>query len=81
MKLSGTHIPDRSVPFLKRCGGKVMGTRRIDDQTWFAPSSFQKGWLRCSSLYTARWPKGTLAKPRLRLRGTVRVSVEERTGR
>ena len=43
--MSGTHMPASKVPFLNFCGGKVIGTRMIDDQTRLAPKSFQKGWL------------------------------------
>ena len=41
-------MPESSVPFLNFCGGNVIGTRMIEDQTPCAPSSFQNGWLFCS---------------------------------
>jgi hypothetical protein len=34
---SGTHMPDSSVPFLNGLGGKVIGTRRIEDHTRASP--------------------------------------------
>ena len=40
-------MPDSSVPFLNFCGGKVIGTRMIEDHTRLAPSIFQKGWPFC----------------------------------
>ncbi len=42
-------MPLSSVPFLKGCGGNVIGTRMIEDQIRLSPSSFQNGWLFCSS--------------------------------
>ena len=43
-------MPDNSVPFLNDCGGNVIGTRMMLDQTWLAPRIFQNGWLFCRIL-------------------------------
>ena len=40
---SGTHIPESSVPFLKGCGGNVIGTRMIFNTTVYGKDDVYRG--------------------------------------